>query len=150
MLKEELALLKSDDEIFERRGKELINNADLGNQVIEKIISVIGEVAQRAGKLEGSLLETESCLVRLRELNIDLVSQLSVVSKVINAVTVGINHLPPSVGIDSGWIQECRSSAKVWVIDYFFHQVSEIFTGRTNIIVKYILNSACKNTISTF
>lgn len=65
------------------------------------------------------MLETESCLVRLRELNTDLVSQLSVVSEVINAVTVGINHLPPPVGIDNGWIQECRSTAKVWITDYF-------------------------------
>lgn len=107
--------LKTEDELFEKRGKELINTADLDSPVTEEIIGQIAEVTHGADK--NTLIGTESSFIGLGELNIDFVSRLSAISEIINTVTHGISQLPPPIGIDKGWIQEQQNTVKVCISD---------------------------------
>lgn len=111
MPREEFVKLKTEDELSEKGGKELINTADLDNQVTEEIIG------HGAEQYENTLIETESCFIGLGELNTDFVSRLSAISEIINAVTHGISQLPPLIGLDKGWIQEQQNAAKVCISD---------------------------------
>lgn len=115
LLKEELATVKVDGESFEKKGRDIVNTADLESQLIEKIIRQMVEVAQRTEKLDSALTELETCLNRLDELNKEYTNQLKETSDAVGLIAARIDLLPSPVGIDSAWIQEQCNVTKVSV-----------------------------------
>jgi len=107
--------VKVDGASFEKKGRDIVNTADLESQLIENIIRQMVEVAQRTEKLDGSLTELEACLNRLNDLNKEYTNQLKETNDAVGQIARKIDLLPPPVGIDSTWIQEQCNGTKVSV-----------------------------------